>query len=329
MSHSPAPLVEVRNLCQEFSAGRRGMWPWSPRRTLRAVDDISFHILRGQTLGLVGESGCGKSTTARSLLQLYRPTAGQVLFEGQDLTRLSEKELRPLRTRMQIIFQDPFASLDPRTTVGFTIGEALWLHQGMRGRPLQERVSELLQAVGLSAEFADRYPHEFSGGQRQRIGIARALATNPEFIVADEPISSLDVSIQAQIINLIRSLKERFGLTLLFISHDLRVVRYISDRIAVMYLGQIVEEAATEDLFAQALHPYTRALLSAVPALDVLGGAKTRTLLQGEVPSPLNVPSGCRFHTRCPIARERCAQSVPEMTEVRPRHFAACFYCDS
>jgi oligopeptide transport system ATP-binding protein len=329
MSHSPAPLVEVRNLCQEFSAGRQGMWPWSPRRTLRAVDDISFHILRGQTLGLVGESGCGKSTTARSLLQLYRPTAGQVLFEGQDLTRLSENELRPLRTRMQIIFQDPFASLDPRTTVGFTIGEALWLHQGMRGRPLQERVSELLQAVGLSAEFADRYPHEFSGGQRQRIGIARALATNPEFIVADEPISSLDVSIQAQIINLIRSLKERFGLTLLFISHDLRVVRYISDRIAVMYLGQIVEEAATEDLFAQALHPYTRALLSAVPALDVLGGAKTRTLLQGEVPSPLNVPSGCRFHTRCPIARERCAQSVPEMTEVRFRHFAACFYCDS
>ncbi len=292
---------------------------------VRAVDGLDFTVKRGETLGLVGESGCGKSTTGRAILQLYRPSAGHVYFEGQDLTKMSGEQLRQQRRQMQMIFQDPYASLNPRMTVGSIIGEPLQVHGMAKGKERQERVQELLRVVGLNAYYVNRYPHEFSGGQRQRIGIARALAVNPKFIVADEPISALDVSIRAQVINLMEDLQAEFNLTYLFIAHDLSVVRHISDRVAVMYLGKIVELAERHDLYQNPLHPYTKALLSAVPIPDPIAEAKReRIILQGDVPSPINPPSGCRFHTRCPIAIAACSEVDPPFEEKAPGHWAAC-----
>src|SRR5712671_272003 len=294
---------------------------------VRAVDDISFTVHRGETLGLVGESGCGKSTTGRAILQLYKPTGGTVNFLNKSLTTLGGGELRKMRREMQMIFQDPYASLNPRMTVGSIIGEPLEIHNLARGREKQERVQELLRVVGLNPYFTNRYPHEFSGGQRQRIGIARALAVEPEFIVCDEPISALDVSIQAQVINLLEELQDRFKLTYLFIAHDLSVVRHISDRVAVMYLGKIVELADRVDLYERPLHPYSQALLSAVPIPDpAVESKRKRIILTGDVPSPVNPPSGCRFHTRCWKAQQICSEVDPEFIEHAPRHWAACHF---
>jgi oligopeptide transport system ATP-binding protein len=296
---------------------------------VRAVDGVSFDIKRGETLGLVGESGCGKSTTGRTILQLYRPTAGSVSFEGVDLVHLKGEELRKMRRKMQMIFQDPYASLNPRMTVADIVGEPLVVHNVATGREIEERVRHLLDVVNLNPSFAGRYPHEFSGGQRQRIGVARALALQPSFIVCDEPISALDVSIQAQVVNLLEELQEQFNLTYLFIAHDLSMVKHISDRVAVMYLGVIVELASRDDLYTQPLHPYTRALLSAVPIPDPIADAKReRVILKGDVPSPANPPSGCRFRTRCPIAEGVCAESRPDFREIKPGHFVACFFAE-
>ena len=292
---------------------------------IRAVDGISFNVRRRETLGLVGESGCGKSTTGRAILQLYRPTAGDVEFDGQSLVKMKGEPLRRTRRRMQMIFQDPYASLNPRMTVGNIIGEPLDVHNIMSSRERRERVQELLQIVGLNPYFVNRYPHEFSGGQRQRIGVARALAVQPEFIVCDEPISALDVSIQAQIINLLEELQEEFGLTYLFIAHDLSVVRHISDRVAVMYLGKLVELTDRASLYENPLHPYTKALLSAVPIPDpVVEDQRRRTILKGEIPSPANPPSGCNFHTRCPSKLPICDQVDPEWQDVGGGHWVAC-----
>ena len=292
---------------------------------VHAVDGVSFDVCRGETLGLVGESGCGKSTTGRTILQLYKPTAGKVHFDGVDLVALKGEELRVMRRKMQMIFQDPYASLNPRMTVSETVGEPLMVHNVATGKEIEERVAHLLKVVGLNPSFASRYPHEFSGGQRQRIGIARALALQPSFIVCDEPISALDVSIQAQVVNLLEELQEEFNLTYLFIAHDLSMVRHISKRVAVMYLGVIMELADRDDLYLNPLHPYTQALLSAVPITDPIADAlRTRTILEGDVPSPVNPPSGCRFRTRCPIAEKICSESRPDFREVTPGHFVAC-----
>ena len=324
-SNEPSVLVEVRGLKKYFPI-YSGLFAQRVEGWVRAVDDVSFSIRRGETLGLVGESGCGKTTTGRCILQLDRPTAGEVLFEGQNLARMADAALRPLRRQMQIVFQDPYSSLNPRMTIGQILSEPIRVHRiSPDGRRYEDRVAELLSVVGLNPLMAGRYPHELSGGQRQRVGIARALALEPKFIVCDEPISALDVSIQAQILNLLEELQERFGLTYLFIAHDLSVVRHISDRIVVMYLGKVVEIADRQELYENPLHPYTKALLSAVPIPDPLVEAKReRVVLGGEVPSPLNPPHGCIFHSRCPIAVEECSQRVPEIREVRPNHRAAC-----
>ena len=296
---------------------------------VRAVDGVSFDVKRGETLGLVGESGCGKSTTGRTILQLYKPTAGNVEFDGVNLVTLKGEQMRQMRRRMQMIFQDPYASLNPRMTVAQLVGEPLIVHSVATGAEITERVQHLLELVNLNPAFASRYPHEFSGGQRQRIGVARALALQPSFIICDEPISALDVSIQAQVVNLLEELQEQFNLTYLFIAHDLSMVKHISDRVAVMYLGVIVELATRDELYAKPLHPYTQALLSAVPIPDPVADAKRqRTILQGDVPSPANTPSGCRFRTRCPIAEAVCAETRPEFREIRPGHFVACFFAE-
>ncbi len=298
--------------------------------SVKAVDGVSFDVKRGETLGLVGESGCGKSTTGRTILQLHHATAGQVFFTGadgqeQELTMLKGEPLRKMRRKMQMIFQDPYASLNPRMTVGDIIGEPLIIHNVAHGKEVNDRVQDLLRVVGLNPLFTNRYPHEFSGGQRQRIGVARALALQPEFIVCDEPISALDVSIQAQVVNLLEDLQEQFNLTYLFIAHDLSMVRHISSRVAVMYLGVIVELSSREELYNNPLHPYSQALLSAVPVPDpVVEEKRQRIILQGDVPSPVNPPSGCRFHTRCPIAQSICKEARPVWRDMGGGHWVAC-----
>jgi oligopeptide/dipeptide ABC transporter ATP-binding protein len=321
---SDAPILEVRDLVKHFHLGG-GAFGGEPA-VIKAVDGVSFTIRRGETLGLVGESGCGKTTTGRCILQLEKPTSGQVIFEGRDLTTASDAELRKVRRRLQVIFQDPYSSLNPRMTVGQIIAEPLAVHGLVRDRAARAaRVRELLGHAGLLPGMATRYPHELSGGQRQRVGIARALAMEPALIVCDEPVSALDVSIQAQIINLLEELQAEFGLTYLFVAHDLSVVRHISDRVAVMYLGKIVEITDRKSLYEDPQHPYTRALLSAVPIPDpAVEAGRERIVLGGEVPSPLKPPSGCVFHPRCPIAIDDCRREVPTLRETRADHRVAC-----
>ena len=318
-------LIQVNDLQMHFPV-TKGIVFQRQVGAVKAVDGVSFSIKKGETLGLVGESGCGKSTTGRAILQLYRPTAGSVLFQGQDLVKLKGEDLRRMRRKVQMIFQDPYASLNPRMTVGDIIGEPIKVHNLRQGKAVRERVQELLQLVGLNPYFINRYPHEFSGGQRQRIGIARALAVEPEFVVCDEPVSALDVSIQAQVINLLEDLQDRLGLTYLFIAHGLSVVKHISDRVAVMYLGKVVELAEGSKLYTMPMHPYTQALLSAVPIPDPrVEKRRKRIILEGDVPSPLNPPSGCHFHTRCPIVIDRCKVEEPPFADYGGGHFAACW----
>ena len=317
-------LLEVRDLVKHFPVG--GGLLGGHAGMVRAIDGVSFSIRRGETLGLVGESGCGKTTTGRCILQLERPTSGEIIFEGTEVTSLSKHELRSMRRRMQVIFQDPYSSLNPRMTIGQILAEPIKVHRLVPEKAARaERVSKLLAQVGLLPQHAQRYPHQLSGGQRQRVGIARALAMEPSLIVCDEPVSALDVSIQAQIINLLEELQSRLGLTYLFIAHDLSVVRHISDRIVVMYLGKVVEVADRKALYETPVHPYTRALLSAVPIPDPkLEARRERTVLRGEVPSSLNPPSGCVFHPRCPIAEARCSAEIPRLREISPGHWGAC-----
>lgn len=324
------PLLALRDLKVHFDLG--GGTPWDKlvgrsgdKRVVKAVDGVTIDIYRGETLGLVGESGCGKSTLGRAILRLTEPTSGQVLFRGRDLAHLSSREMREHRRHLQIIFQDPYASLNPRMTVGQIVREPLDTFRLAIGRDAERRVQELMETVGLSKRFIKRYPHEFSGGQRQRIGIARALAVDPDFIVADEPISALDVSIQAQIMNLLEKLQREKNLTYLFISHDLRAIRHVSDRVAVMYLGKLVELAEAGTIYEDPLMPYTKALISAVPVPDPeVEATRERIVLEGDVPSPINPPAGCRFHTRCPYAIHECKQVIPPLVEIKPNHFAAC-----
>ncbi|HYO59730.1 dipeptide ABC transporter ATP-binding protein [Archangium sp.] len=316
------PLLRVREVKTYFPV--RGGLLGRVRGTVKAVDGVGFDVRRGETLGLVGESGCGKSTLGRTLLRLVEPTAGSIRFEGRELTGLSQRELRPLRRRMQLVFQDPYASLNPRMSVREILGEPFAIHGLERGREREAKVAELLDLMGLPRDALDRYPHEFSGGQRQRIGIARAIALRPDLVVADEPISALDVSIQAQIVNLLVDLQRELGLTYVFIAHDLKIVEYVSTRVAVMYLGRIVELADAADLYRKPRHPYTQALLSAVPVPDP-ERKRTRIILQGDVPSPLAPPPGCTFHPRCPYAMERCRRETPPLYALGNGHTAACF----
>jgi oligopeptide transport system ATP-binding protein len=326
-NRSSEVLVSVQNVKLYFPI-RRGILKQVVGH-VRAVDDVSFEIYRGETLGLVGESGCGKTTLGRTILQLYKPTAGKILFEGNSLTEVAGSVLRKLRAHMQIIFQDPFSSLDPRMTIGAIIGEPLEIHGVLNGSQRRDLVGTLLRRVGLNPSFASRFAHEFSGGQRQRIGIARALALNPTFIVCDEPITSLDVSIQAQVINLLEDLQKEFKLTYLFITHDLSMVRHLCDRVAVMYLGKIVEMSAVKELYANPLHPYTEALLSAIPVPDPeVEKTRQRIILEGDVPNPSNPPVGCNFNTRCPWAVDRCFKDKPELKELRKGHYASCFVAE-
>ncbi len=317
------PILQVESLVKHFPI-YRGVFQRQVG-AVHAVDGISFDIYPGETFGLVGESGCGKSTAGRTILQLYRPTSGNVTFEGSDLVKLKGEDLRTKRRQMQMIFQDPYASLNPRMTINEIIAEPMLVHGLIKRKEVDDRVRDLLRTVKLSPDFAARYPHEFSGGQRQRIGIARALSLQPDFIVCDEPISALDVSIQAQVINLLEDLQEQFGLTYLFIAHDLSMVRHISKRVAVMYLGILAELAIRDELYSHPLHPYTQALLSAVPVPDpIIEAKRQRIILEGDVPSPVHPPSGCRFRTRCPLAAKICAEERPEFREVAPQHWVAC-----
>ena len=318
-------LVEVRNLKMHFPITEGAVVPRVTAH-VKAVDGISFEIKKGETLGLVGESGCGKTTTGRCILQLEQSTSGEIIYDGQDLNKLDKKAMRPLRQRIQVIFQDPYSSLNPRMKIGDIIAEPMMVHQTEPDKAARySRVRELLSVCGLNPAFADRYPHEMSGGQRQRVGIARALAVRPEFIICDEAVSALDVSIQAQVINLLEDLRDQFDLTYLFISHDLSVVRHLCQRVAVMYLGNIVELAQTDELFDNPIHPYTKALLEAVPIPDpTVEQARAHKVIQGEIPSPINPPSGCVFHPRCEIAVEACKGATPEFREIRPGHWVAC-----
>ena len=322
-------LLQVEHLKQYFPAGGMG----KNRKFVKAVDDVSFFVNKGETLGLVGESGCGKTTTGRSILRLYEPTGGKITFDGNVILDVENKvkvDMLPYRQKMQMVFQDPYASLDPRMTVGDIVGEAIDIHKlAANKKERHDMIISMLERVGLNSEHANRYPHEFSGGQRQRVGIARALAVNPQFIVCDEPISALDVSIQAQVVNMFEELQEQMGLTYLFIAHDLSVVKHISDRIGVMYLGKMVELADNYELVARSLHPYTKSLISAIPIADpIKARASKRIVLQGDVPSPLNPPTGCRFRTRCPYADECCAQKEPEWREVEKGHYVACHHVE-
>jgi oligopeptide transport system ATP-binding protein len=320
-------MVDVRDLKKHFPI-MKGVFR-KQVGSIKAVDGVSFQIFRGETLGLVGESGSGKSTTGRTILQLDPVTEGTIMFEDHDLTMLKGEDLRSLRPRMQMVFQDPHASLNPRMTVGTIVGEPLQEHKQSKGEERQQRIGELLSLVGLEPKHANRYPHEFSGGQRQRIGIARAIALNPDFIVCDEPIAALDVSIQAQVVNLLENLQDVLGLTYLFISHDLSMVRHIADRVAVMYLGRIMEMADVNTLYNNPKHPYTKALLSAVPVPDPeVEAVRKRVILEGDIPSPANPPPGCVFNTRCPIAQERCSLEVPEFRELTPGRWVACHYAE-
>jgi oligopeptide transport system ATP-binding protein len=329
MTSEKSVLVQVRNLKKYFPV-YSGLIFRRHVKDVKAVDDISFDILKGETLGLVGESGCGKTTAGRTILQLYKPTSGQIIFNGVDLASLQENEVRRMRQRMQMIFQDPYASLNPRMTVGSIISAPLDVHTSMNSAEKRDRVQELLRIVGLNPDFVNRYPHEFSGGQRQRIGIARALAVSPDLVICDEPISSLDVSIQAQVVNLLEELQEKLGLTYLFIAHDLSMVRHISDRMVVMYLGKVMELADRNEIYLQPLHPYTKALISAVPIPDPDKAAQSnRIILEGDIPSPINPPKGCNFNTRCPIATEECFVVDPEYRELQPNHFVACHHADA
>ena len=324
MDSEPKPLISICDLKVHFPSTGGSLFARAGQ-VVKAVDGVTLDVFSGETLGLVGESGCGKSTLGRAILRLVEPTSGQVLFRGNDLAHLSNAAMRAQRRHLQIIFQDPYASLNPRMTVSQIIGEPLETFGLARGAAKRKRVQDLMETVGLSARFLKRYPHEFSGGQRQRIGIARSLAVDPDFIVADEPISALDVSIQAQIMNLLDRLRRERELTYLFISHDLRAIRHVSDRVAVMYLGKIVELAPAKDLYAQPLMPYTKALISAVPVPDPkIEATRRRIVLEGDVPSPINPPRGCRFHTRCPYAIDACRDVEPQLVQIKPGHFAAC-----